>query len=80
MMKYYIRVIAEEDMTNSIFDHVIASSLKGAIKWCKDKKYMTQRGKMEFLDFSDFKYAVHMTKWFHCNSRYTVNIYEIKEV
>lgn len=79
-MKYYIRILSENDLSNSINAHAVANSLEEAIKWCKDKKYMTKRGKIEYFDWSASKFAVHCTKWVHWNSRYTVNIYEIQEV
>ena len=80
-MKYYIRILSELDDNNCIVDHAITDSYEKAVKWCKDKKYMTKRGKIEFFDAYQWsKYAIHTTKWIHWNSKYIVNIYEIKEV
>lgn len=80
-MKYYIRILSELTDNHYIVDHAIADSLEKAIKWCKDKKYMTKRGKIEFFNSDPLsKYSMHTTKWIHWNSKYIVNIYEIKEV
>lgn len=78
--KYYIRILSEEDISNSIVTHAVADSLQKAIKWCRDNKYATKRGKFEFFDASPGRHAVHMTKWIHYNSKYLINIYEIQEV